>query len=100
MVNNATEVLIYATPAMASAAVAGAAWWTKPGRAALRAGKVAAMSVVRTAVAVGRFVRQLAMVVVVWVASLVPLYFYAFFALVMVLGYTQCGPGNPGCLFG
>src|SRR6185437_2345043 len=152
MVNNASEILFYAAPGVASAAVAGAAWWTKPGRAALRAGKAAAISVVRAAVqqsvpvvlaglisvtlgvlaytghaldvssdqalhgaviallasalalgiywALGRFVRQLAMLVVVWVASLVPLYFYAFFALIIVLRNTQCRPGNPGCLFG
>src|SRR5690348_9565929 len=43
-------LLVYATPAVASAAVGGAAWWTKPGRAALRAGGAATMSIVRAAV--------------------------------------------------
>lgn len=153
MVNNDLRVLlIYATPAVASAVVGGAAWWTRPGRAALRAGGAATMSIARAAArtcipaalvvsisiglgalaygghapyvssdravhgaliallasvlalsvywGLGRVVRQLAMLVVVWVASLVPLYFYAFFALVFALTYTQCGPENPGCLFG
>lgn len=147
-----TVLLFYATPAVASAVVGGVAWWTTPGRAALRASGAAAMSIVRVAVrrcipaalvvsisvalgalayaghasyvssgravhgaviavlasalalslywGLGRVVRQLAMLIVVWVASLVPLYFYAFFALVFALTYTQCGPGNPGCLFG
>jgi hypothetical protein len=152
MVNNDfTVVLFYGTPAVVSAVVGGAAWWTERGRAALCAGGAAAMSVVRAAVrrsipaalvvsisvafgglayaghapdvsagqavhgavialvasalalsvywALGRFVRQLAMLVMVWLASLVPLYFYAFFALIFALTYTQCGPGNPGCLF-
>jgi hypothetical protein len=49
MVNNATEILIFATPAVASAAVTGAAWWTKHGRATLRAGRAAAISVGRAA---------------------------------------------------
>jgi hypothetical protein len=149
MVNNGIEVLILGTPALASAAVAGAAWWTKPGRAALRAGRAAAISVVRAAVqqwipvvlaglisvaigvlvyighaldvssnqalhgaviallasalalgiywALGRFVRQRAMLVVVWVASLVPLYYYAFFAWIAVAAYTQCGPQAYEC---
>lgn len=152
MVNSdLTVLLFYGTPAVASAVVTGAAWRTKPGRAALRAGGAAATSIVRAAVrrwipaalvvsisaalgalayaghapevsagqavhgaviallasalalsvywALGRFVRQLAMLIVVWVASLVPLYFYAFFALIIALTYTQCGPGNSGCLF-
>lgn len=47
MVNN---MLIYAAPALASAAVAGLAWRTKPGRAALHAGRAAAISVGRAAV--------------------------------------------------
>ena len=34
-------VLLWATPAVATLAVAGAAWWTKPGSAALRAGGAA-----------------------------------------------------------
>lgn len=50
MVNNLAELLTYATPALASAAVAGAAWWTAPGRAALRAGSAAAISAGRAAV--------------------------------------------------
>ncbi len=152
MVNNdSTVVLFYGTPAVASALVGGVAWWSKPGRTALRAGGAAAMSIVRAAVrrwipaalvmsisvalgalayaghapevgggqavhgaviallasapalsvywALGRVVRQVAMLIVVWVASLMPLYFYAFIALTFALSYTQCGPGNSGCLF-
>jgi hypothetical protein len=152
MVDNFPEILIIATPALASAAVVAAAWWTKPGRVALRAGRAAAISVVRVALrrcvpaalvasisvtlgvlayvghapdvsgdqaihgaviallasalalsiywALGRFVRRLAMLVVVWVASLVPLYYYAFFALIIALTYTQCGPGASDCPLG
>jgi hypothetical protein len=153
MVNRSiSEFLIFVTPGLASAAVAGAAWWTRPGRAALRTGKAAAISVARAAVerwipvalaalisitlgvvayaghtldvssgralhgaviallasagalaiywAMGRFVRQIAMLVGLWALSLVPLYYYAFFALVVVVTYTQCAPGNSDCPFG
>jgi hypothetical protein len=149
MVSNASALLIYATPGVASAAVAGAAWWTERGRAALRAvagsavrmaakrlipaalvalislalGVVAyaghapdvsgdqavhgaAIALLASALALsvywglGRFVRRFGALMAVWMVSLVPLYFYAFFALVIALTYTQCGPGNPGCLFG
>ena len=50
MVNTVGQVLIFATPALASAAVAGAAWRMERGRAAIRAGRVAAISVARAAV--------------------------------------------------
>jgi hypothetical protein len=150
MVNNTPiELLIFATPALASAAVAGAAWWTEPGRAALRAGRAAAISVGRAAVqrwipvamvalisvtigvlayvghalevssaqalhgaviallasalalgmywGLGIVVRHLVTLGGLWVVSLLPLYFYAFFAWILVAGYTQCGPQAYEC---
>lgn len=149
MVNNASEILIFATPVVASAAVTGAAWWTQPGRAALRAGRAAAISAGRaaaprwipvalaalisvtvgvlaylgrtlevssdralhgaviatlaTAVALGIYwalgivARRVATVVGLWALSLVPLYYFAFFAWIAVAGYTQCGPQAYEC---
>ena len=44
-----------------------------------------------------RLARRMPSVVVGWVASLVPLYFYAFFAWIWVAGYTQCGPQAYEC---
>lgn len=149
MVNNAAEMLIFAAPAVASAAVAGAAWWTQPGRAAIRAGRAAAISVGRaaaerwtpvvlaalisvtlavlayvdraldvssgqalhgaviallaSAVALGMYwalgvvVRRLVTLAGLWVVSLAPLYFYALWAWLVVLGFTQCGPQAYEC---
>jgi hypothetical protein len=134
---------------VASAAVAGAAWWTQPGRAALRAGRTAAISVGRAAAerwtpvalaalisvtlavlayvnhaldvssgqalhgaviallasavalggywALGVVVRRLVTLAGLWVVSLGPLYFYALWAWLVVLGYTQCGPQAYEC---
>jgi hypothetical protein len=135
--NNFTELLIYATPALASAAVAGAAWWTQPGRVALRAaGSVsvglaaligvtigvvvysghaadvstgralggALVAFVASALplglywAMGRLVRRLVVLVVAWVASLAPLYYYALFAVLITYSLTQCGATTSECL--
>lgn len=149
MVNNATEILIFATPVVASASVAGAAWWTRHGRAALHTGRAAAISVGRAAVerwillalaalisitvgllaylgralevssgqalhgaviatlataaalgmywALGIVARRLATVVGLWALSILPLYYYAFFAWIAVARYTQCGPQAYEC---
>jgi len=149
VVNNATAILIFATPGVASAAVAGTAWWTKPGRAALRTGRAVAGSAVRMAAkrwtpaalvalisvavgvlaynghaldvssaqalhgaviallasavalgaywALGRVARHLGTVFGLWAVGLFPLYFYAFWAWLLVAGYTQCGPQAYEC---
>jgi hypothetical protein len=146
------QFLFISTPGLASAAVAGDAWWTKPARAALRAGGAAARSVGRVAVqrwipaalvvlisvtlgvlayvghtpdvsgdrvihgaviallasglalslywGLARVVREFVTLFAVWVLSLVPLYYYAFFAFVIVVTYTQCGPASIDCPFG
>ena len=41
--------------------------------------------------------RSLPFLVVGWIASLMPLYFYAFLALVIVAGHTRCGPDAYEC---
>ncbi|HET6867069.1 MAG TPA: hypothetical protein VFH80_14205 [Solirubrobacteraceae bacterium] len=69
MVNSSTEILILATPAPASAAVAGVAWWYKPGRAAVQAGRAAAISVGRAA-AQRRIPAALAALISITVGSL------------------------------
>ena len=150
MVSNAlSEVLLYGTPAVASLAVAGSAWWTASGRTTVDRTRAGGMSVSRVAGqrwisaalvaaisvalgvlsyaghapdvsrsqaldgaaiallasapplgmywALGRLVRRLPSLVVGWIASLVPLYFYAFLALVIVAGHTQCGPEAYEC---
>jgi hypothetical protein len=48
VVNDPSELLIFATPALASAAVAGTAWWTRS--VAVRVGRTVAASAARAAV--------------------------------------------------
>jgi hypothetical protein len=50
--------------------------------------------------AMGRFVRDMVALVVAWLASLVLLYYYALIAALIVVGYTQCGPGSSSCPLG
>jgi hypothetical protein len=50
--------------------------------------------------ALGRFVRDIVALVVAWMASLVLLYYYALIAVLIVVGYTQCGPGSSSCPLG
>jgi hypothetical protein len=45
----------------------------------------------------GIVVRQLVTLGGLWVLSLMPLYFYALFAWLVVAGYTQCGPQAYEC---
>jgi hypothetical protein len=47
--------------------------------------------------ALGIVVRHLVTLAGLWVVSLVPLYFYAFFAWLIVAGHTQCGPQAYEC---
>ena len=147
MVNDPSELLIFATPALASAAVAGTAWWTRS--VAVRVGRTVAASAARAAVqrwipvalvvlisvtigvlayfgraldvssgqalhgaviallasalalagywVLGIVARHLVIVFGVWALSLVPLYSDAFFAWIVVAGYTQCGPQAYEC---
>lgn len=144
-----TQLLTFATPPLASAAIAGSAWWYEPGRAALRAGGAAAISIGRAAVqrwipvtvaalisvaigalvyvgralevsnaqalhgaviaalasalalgvywVLGIVVRRLVTLGGLWALSLLPLYFYGFFAWIFVARYTQCPPNAYEC---
>jgi hypothetical protein len=149
MVNKLEQILAVSTPALASAAVAGAAWWSQHGNDVLRAGRAAASSVGRvvirrwipvalaalisvtigalvysghavevsgaralhgallallaSAIALGVYwilgivVRRLVTLAGLWVLGLMPLYFYALFAWLVVAGYAQCGPQAYEC---
>jgi hypothetical protein len=46
---------------------------------------------------IGRFTRRLPFALLAWLATLVPLYVYAFFALLAVAGRTQCPPDAYEC---
>jgi hypothetical protein len=141
-----SESLLFAAPALASLAVAGASWWAKPGRvprsgdeaeagraiaprwiavalaalisvafgveayvdhaAEVSSGQAlggAVIALLATTVplgvywAMGLLTRRLEWLVVVWVASLVPLYVYALVALLLVISHTQCGPQAYEC---
>lgn len=50
--------------------------------------------------AAGRFVRDLVDLVLAWLASLAPLYIYAVIESLIVVAYTQCGPGSSECPLG
>src|SRR5947209_2151868 len=43
--------------------------------------------------AAGRLIRRAIVVLVLWLAGLVPLYYYAFLLFVLVAAATQCAPG-------
>jgi hypothetical protein len=143
--NNPAELLVYATPGLASLVVACAAWWAAPGRAGaipavtasvrryIPAALVALISVTLGVVAyaghapgltgdraleggvvaflasalplslywlMGRVLRPLVAVVMAWAVGLAPLYYYALIASLIVVGYTQCGPGSTDCPLG
>lgn len=48
----------------------------------------------------GRAVRHAATLIGAWALSLLPLYYDTLIALLMVVAYTQCGPGAPDCPLG
>lgn len=130
MTGSSTQLIAFATPAVASVAVVCAARWAAkrwipaalvavisvtlgvvaylaraPGLSIGQAIAGAVVAVLASSLplslywAMGRFVRDLVALVVGWVASLAPLYFYALYALLFVVAYTQCG-GSSGCPFG
>jgi hypothetical protein len=46
--------------------------------------------------ALGRLIRRLALVLVAWLLSLAPLYYYAYVVVFVVVVATQCAPGCLG----
>lgn len=63
----------------------------------------AVIAMLATAVALGMYwalgiaARRVATVVGLWALSLVPLYYFAFFAWIALARYTQCGPQAYEC---
>jgi hypothetical protein len=45
----------------------------------------------------GRLIRRAMAVLVVWLLSLLPLYYYAIFAVIVVASWAQCTPGQYEC---
>ena len=113
MISESSQLLAYAMPALASLAVVCAAWWTAPRRAAPQPGGTAANPIVGL---IGRRWIPASLVAVIS-ASLGMLAYLchapglsgdraiggavvALIAVLIVVGYTQCGPGSSSCPLG